>query len=130
MSLFTNFEQISNIILVFSLFTLDKYKPNQNLLSNFETIFSVDVHVFQEKWSSWQAADGAKSFLLPSKMMCEICSQLTIKILDQHQWCHSGVYIVLLIWDIFHTLFRCFYYWLHWTNKCWLGIKQNLICPL
>ena len=29
-----------------------------------------------------------------ARSLCEICSKLTIKILEQRQWCRSGVFVV------------------------------------
>ena len=48
--------------------------------------------------------------------MWEICSKLTIKPQKPSQWRHS----LLLILNIFYTLFSCFHCWL-WTSKCKLG---------
>ena len=46
--------------------------------------------------------------------MCEICSKLTIKTLEQ----------LLLALDRFHTLFWCFHCWL-WIIKCRLASSQK-----
>ena len=53
----------------------------------------------------------------------EICSKLTTKAPEQRQWRRSSD--LLLFSNIFHILFKCFYWWL-WASKCWLGrIKKK-----
>ena len=46
---------------------------------------------------------------------CEICSELTIKTPER---CKNVVLVPLLLTlNIFHTFFKCFYWWF-WTGKC------------
>ena len=52
-----------------------------------------------------------------TRTMCEICSNLTIKIEEWSHWHRSGVFLLTL--NMFQTLFCYGLCWL-WTSKCQL----------
>ena len=53
-----------------------------------------------------------------TRKRCEVCSTLTVKSPERHQWYYSGVFTLTL--TIFCTFFKCFYWWL-WTSRYYLG---------
>ena len=53
------------------------------------------------------------------KIMCEICSKLTMKTPERRQWRRSGVFIVNL--NKFHVLFWCFIVEFRQVNASWVA---------
>ena len=91
---FVNFEHISHLFLVFLLLTL-----NRLMIEGFEQVLLLFT------WFCWplcrkrlpqnyQPLTCSKSTIETLEKRCETCWMLTINLLEQRHWLHSGVFIV------------------------------------
>ena len=97
---------------------------------NWETVwnnhFWSNIKFIQHSWNKYRCTRDklktTKSWHLPkvnnrnTNAICEICSELTIKLPEQRHWSRYSVFIInLLLWTGF-TKWQSFFCWL-WTKK-------------